>query len=997
VKAWTVLVYLCGDDAPGGLEDASIDDFNEMEQVGSGPDVNIVVQWDREAGTDALDTLAPGDTAQSWDTTRRYYVVKDPFQVPDPQTGQPNPMGQLIYSPALDDLGEVDMGDPEELVAFVEWGLSRFPAQRYFVVLWDHGNDWKPRSRAQSRGIIFDYTGPAGAGSFITNAGLRQAFNEIKQFNGGKAVDVVGMDGCSMGSLEIAYQMRGVADYLIASSILVPYDGYAYDLFLQDMADHPNQALAVFFDTFVTDYVNSYRTGGPQRGAGSSVTLGVYDLSRVETLAQKVDNLALFLTENLRTYVDEITVARSQTQSAFFLLTGTSGTPGSEAERLDIFDLGLNLKAQIRDPELEALADELMAAVEKPTGLVVAEGHLTGTLAGEPNVDDMHGIGLYFPPSTISYNPEYEQVLDFTANYGWDEFLRTYINLFRDITPPQIFISYPPNGATIQNSRPTITASITDTGDGRVDPSTIEFIFDGRTVEAKDYTFDLATGLLHYQPPSDLAATSHTISLTAADLAGNVSDKAFSTFRIAPPVLTRGLRMLAIPLGLQSADPATVFGTQDFQMARWVPNAPGTNKYFYYPDDYASLIPPDTEGADPTVPNPPAGLGYWVQLPLDTPVVIGIGKPISASTGYPIKLRTDAQGRPSWNMVGNPFNEVIGWGSVQFRRAGRRLTLLRAVEAGWTNGILYQYDPNIRNPDLAGSYSFTGLGEGRLEPWRAYWVLANQDVELIIYPGGGVRGEEPPSESVDPPAWEIKLSASAGDLSDPMNFFGVALAAQAGYDRYDVAEPPPLPNSLSLSFPHPNWGRQAGAYARDVQPAGAGETTWQFVVEAPPGGEEVTLTWDGLRQVPPETYLWLTDETAARTVSLRTQAAYRYRPAPSGERRAFQLRAGPAGGRTPLAIVDLRLTPGRGGEQNVAYTLTRAATVGMRILSPGGQVIWTQPPAGEQQAGRRVQVWPGRDALGRPVPNGLYLVEVTATTAEGEVQRAIGQFSWRGQ
>ena len=44
---WTFMVYL---DADNNLEPFGIIDFNEMEQVGSTSDVNIIVQMDRAPG-----------------------------------------------------------------------------------------------------------------------------------------------------------------------------------------------------------------------------------------------------------------------------------------------------------------------------------------------------------------------------------------------------------------------------------------------------------------------------------------------------------------------------------------------------------------------------------------------------------------------------------------------------------------------------------------------------------------------------------------------------------------------------------------------------------------------------------------------------------------------------------------------------------------------------------------------------------------------------------
>jgi hypothetical protein len=125
-KAWTVLVYQAGDN---DLEEALIKDFNEMERIGSGPTLNIVVQLDRSPRYDASNG--------NWTTTRRYYVTRDPEEAfpPDFST-RPN---HTIRSQLIVDLGKKNMGDPNVLKDFLIWGIQNFPADRYFVILSDHG------------------------------------------------------------------------------------------------------------------------------------------------------------------------------------------------------------------------------------------------------------------------------------------------------------------------------------------------------------------------------------------------------------------------------------------------------------------------------------------------------------------------------------------------------------------------------------------------------------------------------------------------------------------------------------------------------------------------------------------------------------------------------------------------------------------------------------------------------------------------------------------
>jgi hypothetical protein len=103
---WTFMVYMAGDN---NLSDAGDMDLDEMRAVGSSPDVNVVVQFDR---------------ARDRGTTR--YLV------------QKNGENEQTES-----LGLTDCGDPQVLIDFVKWA-SRFSAERYALVLWNHGGGWEP-------------------------------------------------------------------------------------------------------------------------------------------------------------------------------------------------------------------------------------------------------------------------------------------------------------------------------------------------------------------------------------------------------------------------------------------------------------------------------------------------------------------------------------------------------------------------------------------------------------------------------------------------------------------------------------------------------------------------------------------------------------------------------------------------------------------------------------------------------------------------------------
>ena len=104
--AWTILVYMDGDN---DLESYVMHDLNELEASMLGPDVRVLVLADRAEGYVKED----GD----WTTTRRYEILPDADL-------------DVVVSPVIEDMGELDMADPQTLADFITWGRSYAPAER---------------------------------------------------------------------------------------------------------------------------------------------------------------------------------------------------------------------------------------------------------------------------------------------------------------------------------------------------------------------------------------------------------------------------------------------------------------------------------------------------------------------------------------------------------------------------------------------------------------------------------------------------------------------------------------------------------------------------------------------------------------------------------------------------------------------------------------------------------------------------------------------------
>lgn len=78
----------------------------------------------------------------------------------------------------------------------------------------------------------------------ITTSELRIALEAYNNNNPpGPRINILTMDACNMGSIEVLYKLKGLIDYVVASSSPVPGSGLNYD-FLKQITSSDN-ALSV--------------------------------------------------------------------------------------------------------------------------------------------------------------------------------------------------------------------------------------------------------------------------------------------------------------------------------------------------------------------------------------------------------------------------------------------------------------------------------------------------------------------------------------------------------------------------------------------------------------------------------------------------------------------------------------------------------------------------------------------------------------------------------
>ena len=325
------------------LEPFAIDDILEMAAVGSSDDVNLVALVDRHPEyTDAAVLNLP-----DWEDTRLLGIDQ----------------GELVELAAL---GELNLGSPETFASFIETGITEFPAQRYGLVLWDHGAGWPGMGPDETDGLdVLDMADIAQG----LDAGLRAA--------GVDSFDLIGFDACLMATYEVASVVAPHADYMLASQELEPGHGWDYRalrLLREDPTAGPEALGRAFIEGFAAQAEAS--------GTGADITLSLVDLDAVDEFQEAFAAVAGPVVAAPTDFGRTMAGARRN-----LLGFGRNPDPSLDSNMVDLGGLLRNLAERAADPELAAAA---RAAREALDDIVVA--NTTG-----PATSGASGLSIYFP------------------------------------------------------------------------------------------------------------------------------------------------------------------------------------------------------------------------------------------------------------------------------------------------------------------------------------------------------------------------------------------------------------------------------------------------------------------------------------------------------------------------------------------------------------------------------------------------------------------------
>ena len=328
----TLLVYMCGADLESRSAMATRD-LLEMTKAEISDKVNVIVYT---------------GGAKQWQNNIISPSVNQIYQVKS---------GGL--SVLEKNAGTGAMTDPNTLASFIRYGAKNFPADRYALILWDHGG-------GSLSGYGYDEKNARSGAMSLASLDKALAAGDLYY-------DFIGFDACLMATVENATMLTKYADYMIASEETEPGIGWYYTDWLTSLSRNTAMSTTTLGKQIIDDFVNACATSC----RGQATTLSLVDLAELEgTLPKDFARFSQELRESIATG-DYMTVSTARSCAREF----------AASTRIDQVDF-VDFAQRIGSDSGKKLVNVLLSAVK-----------YNRTSASMTNA---YGLSVYFPLRKMS-------------------------------------------------------------------------------------------------------------------------------------------------------------------------------------------------------------------------------------------------------------------------------------------------------------------------------------------------------------------------------------------------------------------------------------------------------------------------------------------------------------------------------------------------------------------------------------------------------------------
>jgi hypothetical protein len=316
---------------------------------------------------------------------------------------------------------EVNSSSPETLSSFIQFAMTEpsLSSDNFMLMVQDHGNGYL--GLCSDEGLPDSDVPKVWMSIDDLGRGVRDALDKT-----GGTIDVISLDACTLGTVEIAYELRGTASYLVASELGVPFDGQNYIELLSGLSTDPGIEPLDLARKLVDDYAAWYSaplhtlpTLYPYMQDFAS--LSVIDLNALDPLIDAFDDFREAVTPKDNSLGKYLKTAAQQADVSLWLNNmGTWFYP-------DIRVMFSMLEESTADafPEVSGSCRAIVDAADMVILHDWASWRMKGLVTGL-SVFVCPSIGVY-EAYWDSFDRAYDNVgLDFVDDTGWDIVLETY-------------------------------------------------------------------------------------------------------------------------------------------------------------------------------------------------------------------------------------------------------------------------------------------------------------------------------------------------------------------------------------------------------------------------------------------------------------------------------------------------------------------------------------------------------------------------------------------
>lgn len=382
-RSATVMIYMNGSDLETKTGAATAD-IAEILRAGCGEKVNVVIE--------TLGTKKWHGYDISADTAQRWHVNGSELEL------------------VQDDLGQLDATDDDTLSDFIGWSAASYPAERYILLLWDHGG-----------GAVYGYgydewQGMEGA---LTLDEIQKALKEHQNIH----FDFIGMDACLMSSLEVCLVLAPYCSYSILSEDFESNIGWYYTDWLKSLEEDPGIDSVELGKEIVDTMLAANKA---DQLDGGDATLAVINEKYVESLFEAWINFA-YANEELLLGNNYSTMRRSKGR----VLPALAQASASK-KRQGGYEGGYSYDEE--DPDVsEYYVTDIMAVAENASGEGTAELEtaVSNTISymASSSSDVLTGIGVTLPYGDSVFYNELKKIFSNCAlDSEYIEWLKNFVS-----------------------------------------------------------------------------------------------------------------------------------------------------------------------------------------------------------------------------------------------------------------------------------------------------------------------------------------------------------------------------------------------------------------------------------------------------------------------------------------------------------------------------------------------------------------------------------------